>query len=104
MKSPPTAANDRLILSYAAKFVCLEPIQAGGYYYGAVAPLVKESTGVVIYNPQQFSGDVVQESRARPLEDPATTVQGVAPGKWVTVTLQPDYAFRVDCDDIAEAY
>ena len=98
----PAAANDRLILSYAAKFVCMEPIQAGGYYYGTVAPLVKESTGVVIHNPNSFPVTLYKKAVRAPLEDPATTVQGVAPGKWVTVTLQPDYAFRIDCDDITK--
>jgi hypothetical protein len=28
--------------------------------------------------------------------------QGLAPGKWKAVTLAPDYAFRIDCDDIAK--
>lgn len=98
----PAAANDRLILSYAAKFVCMEPLQAGMYYYGAVAPLVKESTGVVIHNPNSFPVTLYKKAVRAPVENPFTVEQGVAPGKWVTVTLQPDYAFRVDCDDIAK--
>ena len=98
----PAAANDRLILSYAAKFVCMEPIQPGAYYYGAVAPLVKESTGVVIHNPNSFPVTLYKKAVRAPVENPFTVEQGVAPGKWVTVTLQPDYAFRVDCDDIAK--
>ena len=28
--------------------------------------------------------------------------QGVEPGKWKAVTLKPDFAFRIDCDDIAK--
>ena len=98
----PAAANDRLILSYAAKFVCMKPIQPGSYYYGAVAPLVEESTGVVIHNPNSFPVMLYKKAVRAPVENPFTTAQGVAPGNWVTVTLQPDYAFRVDCDDIAK--
>ena len=96
-----TAATP-MILQYSAKFVCLEPIQPGSYYYGTVAPLVKESTGVVIHNPNSFNVVLYKKAVRAPVENPATTAQGVAPGKWVTVTLAPDYAFHIDCDDIAK--
>jgi hypothetical protein len=98
----PQAANDRLILQYAAKFVCMEPLQPGQYWYGAVAPLVKEATGVVIHNPNSFPVTLYKKAVRAPVENPNTIAQGVAPGKWVTVTLAPDYAFHVDCDDIAK--
>lgn len=101
-EAAPAAATDRLILSYAAKFVCMEPIQPGSYYYGVVAPLVKESTGVVIHNPNSFNVTLYKKAVRAPVENPNTTEQGEAPGKWVTVTLKPDYAFRIDCDDIAK--
>jgi len=96
-----TAATP-MILQYAAKFVCMEPLQPGAYYYGAAAPLVKEATGVVIHNPNSFSVTLYKKAVRAPVENPNTTAQGVAPGKWVTATLAPDYAFRIDCDDIAK--
>jgi len=96
------AAVAPMILQYSAKFVCMEPIQPGSYYYGAVAPLVKESTGVVIHNPNSFGVTLYKKAVRAPVENPNTTAQGVAPGKWVTVTLAPDYAFHIDCDDIAK--
>jgi hypothetical protein len=96
------AANTPMVLQYAAKFVCMEPIQPGAYHFGAVAPLVKESTGVVIHNPNSFPVTFYKKAVRAPVENPNTIEQGVAPGKWVTVTLKPDYAFRIDCDDIAK--
>lgn len=91
-----------MIMQYSAKFVCLEPLPAGTHYYGAVAPLTKESTGVVIHNPNNFPVTLYKKAVRAPVENPQTVAQGVAPGKWVTVTLAPDYAFHVDCDDIAK--
>lgn len=92
------AAQDPLVLSYAAKFVCLEPLPAGTYYYGAVAPLVKESTGVLVHNPNDFPVTLYKKAVRAPVEE----APPIAPGKWLTYTLGPDYAFRIDCDDIAK--
>jgi hypothetical protein len=92
------AAATPLILQYAAKFVCMEPLQPGAYYYGPAAPLVKESTGVVIHNPNSYPVRVYKKAvRASLEEDPP-----IAPGKWLSYTIGPDYAFRIDCDDIAK--
>jgi len=109
--APAASVSDRplaqtaaapMILQYSAKFVCMEPVPPGAYYYGAVAPLVKEATGVVIHNPNSFGVTLYKKAVRAPVENPNTTAQGVAPGKWVTVTLAPDYAFHIDCDDIAK--
>jgi hypothetical protein len=71
-------------------------LQPGQFYYGTAAPLVKEETGVLVHNPQAYSVTLYQKAvRARRLNAP-----DIAPGKWVTVTLRPDHAMRVDCDDI----
>jgi hypothetical protein len=95
-------AAARMIMQYSAKFVCLEPIQPGVYSYGSTVPLVKEATGVVIHNPNSFGVTLYKKAVRAPVENPNTIAQGVAPGKWVTVTLEPDYAFHIDCDDIAK--
>ena len=97
----PGAGKDPLILSYPAKFVCQEPLQPGTFYYGTVAPLVKEQTGILIHNSQPYTLTFYKKAVQAPTENPLTTAQGVAPGKWVTVTLAPDRAFRINCDDIA---
>ena len=48
-------ANDRLILSYAAKFVCTSALPPGTLWYdGLAAPIVNQETQVLIYNPHAF--------------------------------------------------
>jgi hypothetical protein len=96
------AAPENLILSYAAKFVCTQPLQPGTFFYGRNAPLVQQETQVLIHNPNGFPVTLFKKAVIAPVEDPNKPEQGVAPGKWRRVTLAPDYAFHVDCDDIAK--
>lgn len=49
------AANDRLILSYAAKFVCTEALPPGTFWYGLAAPIVDQETQVLVHNPHDFN-------------------------------------------------
>src|SRR3972149_3347571 len=46
-----------LIYSYGVKFTCLEPLQPGTVSFGTAAPVVKQTTEVVIHNPHRASGD-----------------------------------------------
>jgi hypothetical protein len=102
--------RDPLILSYAAKFVCQEALQPGQYWYGPAAPIVQQKTDVLIHNPNAFPVTLYKKAVAAPLEEfkpntqnpPEVVPQGEAPGKWYGVGLRPDYAFRIDCDDIAK--
>ena len=93
-----TAGNDPLVLSYAAKFVCQEPLQPGQFYYGTAAPIVEEQTGVLVHNSQPYTVTLYKKAVQARLE----TAPEIAPGAWVSVTLKPDHAIRIDCDDIAK--
>ncbi|MFN8533388.1 MAG: hypothetical protein U0556_07555 [Dehalococcoidia bacterium] len=86
-----------MVQSYAAKFVCLEPLPAGTLYYGAAAPLVKMATDVLIHNPNAFPITVYKKAVIAPLDG----VPEAAPGGWKKVEIKPDYAWRIDCDEIA---
>lgn len=96
------AANDNMILSYAAKFVCQSALKPGEFYYGLNAPIVKQETQVLVHNPNAFAVTIFKKAVLAPVENPTKVEQGVAPGKWVRVVLGPDYAFHVDCDDVAK--
>jgi hypothetical protein len=96
------AANEQVILSYAAKFVCTEALQPGQFWYGLNAPIIEQKTDVLVHNPNGYPVTLFKKAVLAPIEDPATIEQGVAPGKYVKVTLRPDYAFRINCDDIAK--
>ncbi|MFZ1755480.1 MAG: hypothetical protein WBO46_05410 [Caldilineaceae bacterium] len=91
------AADKRLILSYAAKFVCTAALPAGTFHYGLSAPIVEQETQVLIHNPHDFDITFYKKAVIAPLEDEAP----VAPGKWKELKLGPDYAVRINCDDIA---
>jgi hypothetical protein len=86
-----------MIISYAAKFVCLEPIQPGTVWYGAATPLVKEKTEVLIHNPNDFPVILYKKAVEASLEDDPP----IDPGGWKEVVIGPDYAIKVTCDDIA---
>lgn len=92
------AAGDPLILSYAAKFVCLEPLQPGQVSYSTVAPIVQENTDVAIHNPNDFTVTFYKKAVRAPLEN----LPPIEPGNWKRVNLRPDHAVRADCDDIAK--
>ena len=51
-----------------------------------------------MHNPNAFQVSVYKKAVRAPLED--TTP--VAPGAWKKLDIQPDYAWRIDCDDIAK--
>ncbi|RLT39397.1 MAG: hypothetical protein DWI57_10325 [Chloroflexi bacterium] len=89
--------NEKLILSYAAKFVCTEALPPGTFWYGLAAPIVNQETQVLIHNPHDFNITFYKKAVIAPLEDQAA----VAPGKWNELKLGPDYAVRINCDDIA---
>ncbi|MCI0521559.1 MAG: hypothetical protein L0Z70_15045 [Chloroflexi bacterium] len=92
----PTA-TDPLILSYAAKFVCTEALQPGMAYYGVAAPIVQQKTEVLLHNPNAFPVTFYKKAVR------ATNISGApaAPGAWTSKVLEPDYAVRIDCDEIA---
>jgi hypothetical protein len=94
----PAAADDPLILSYAAKFVCLESQPPGVVSYSKVAHLVKETTDVLIHNPNDFTVTFYKKATLAQVQSlgPAT------PGKWVKEELRPDEAIRVNCDEITK--
>ncbi len=96
------AAADTLILSYAAKFVCTESLQPGQTWYGAAAPIVQQKTGVLVHNPNGIPVQFYKKAVLAPVEKADQIEQGTLPGKWHPVVLLPDYAFQIDCDDIAK--
>ncbi len=95
-------ANEALIFSYAAKFVCTESLQPGQFFFGAAAPVVQQKTDVLVHNPSGYPVQFYKKAVLSPLERFNEVQQGVAPGAWRRVALQPDYSFRIDCDDIAK--
>ena len=99
----PDVANAEIgVYTYSAKFVCTESLQPGQFWYGAAAPIVQQKTDVLIHNPNAYPLSFYKKAVIAPVENPHQIEQGVAPGKWVRVYLAPDFAFRVDCDDIAK--
>lgn len=96
LAAPATAPTQ--IISYAAKFVCMLPLQPGTFYYGPVAPLVEETTGILIHNPNDFPVSLYKKAVRAPLEEAPT----IAPGNWKQFVLGPDRAFRINCDDITK--
>jgi hypothetical protein len=91
-------AAGKMVLSFAAKFVCLKPLQVGTLYYGTNAPLIEERTDVLIHNPNAYPISVYKKAVIAPIEDTPER----APGKWKKLDIKPDYAWRIDCDDIAK--
>ncbi len=96
------AALENLVWMYSAKFVCTEALKPGQYFYGVAAPIVQQSTDVLIHNPNAFPVRLYKKAVIAPLENFGLVEQGVEPGKWKAVSLKPDFAFRIDCDDIAK--
>lgn len=95
-------ALENLVWMYSAKFVCTEALKPGQYFYGVAAPIVQQSTDVLIHNPNAFPVRLYKKAVVAPLEVFDSVEQGVEPGKWKSVTLKSDFAFRIDCDDIAK--
>jgi hypothetical protein len=94
--------KDIPILSYAAKFVCLEPLQAGQLMIGPEAPILSQQTEVLIHNPQAFSVTFYKKAVRAPLESVHNSGVVFPPGEWHAENLKPDHALRVDCDEIAK--
>jgi hypothetical protein len=92
----PTAGQDPLILSYAAKFVCLEPLPPGTLFYGPVAPIVHERTDVLIHNPHDIPVTFYKKAVRAPVQGAPV----IPPGDWQQHLLEPDFAVREDCDGI----
>lgn len=95
------AANEVLIFSYAAKFVCHEPIQAVHVLTAFLVsnpPLIRDATDVVVHNPNGFPVTLYKKAVIAPLEEEPS----VEPGQWRQLALKPDHAVRIDCDDIAK--
>lgn len=96
------AAGEAFIYSYAAKFVCTEALPPGQFHYGLKAPIVQQKTDVLVHNPNGYPVELYKKAVVAPVQTFGQIPQGTAPGKWYRVTLSPDYAFRIDCDDIAK--
>ncbi|GAB4582163.1 MAG: hypothetical protein Fur0022_49210 [Anaerolineales bacterium] len=93
-----TMPQDPMILSYAAKFVCMQPLLPGTLYYGPVAPIVLEQTGVLIHNPHDFPVTFYKKAVLATTQ----TAPPSPPGPWHAHTLEPDFAIREDCDGITQ--
>jgi hypothetical protein len=96
------AANPSLVLSYAAKFVCTKALGPGQYHYGLAAPIVQQTTDILVHNPTAFPVRFYKKAVIAPLENHNAIPQGTKPGGWKEVVLEPDFAFRIDCNDIAQ--
>ncbi len=85
------------VKQYAAKFVCLEPLQPGQVFIGPTAPVVKEATDVLIHNPQASTVIFYKKAVRAAIEGAPT----IPPGAWNREILEADRAMKVDCDEIA---
>jgi hypothetical protein len=98
----PAAADDPLILSYAAKFVCLEPVQAATFpsapWFKTKVPIVQEETDVLIHNPNDFTVTFYKKATLAQVQ----SLGPAKPGDWVKEELPPDGAIRVNCDEITK--
>jgi hypothetical protein len=92
------AQTDPLIISYPAKFTCLEPLQAGQIFFGVAAPLVRETTTVELHNPQSYP--VTAYAQAVRGRVPAGSE--IVPAAWSTVTIKAGQAVRLDCNEVAK--
>jgi hypothetical protein len=95
------AANEVLIFSYAAKFVCHEPIQAAPLltdFLMSKPPLIRDTTDVLVHNPNGSPLTFYKKAVLAPLEEEPP----IDPGNWRQFVLKPDHAVRIDCDDIAK--
>jgi hypothetical protein len=92
------ADAEKLIFSYAAKFVCQEPVPAATVYFGRTVPLVRESTDVLVHNPNGFEVGFYEKVVLAPL----ASAGPADPGHWREVRLKSDYAMRLDCDEITK--
>ncbi len=88
---------ETLVFSYAAPFVCQEPIPIATVSYGTRVPLVREATDVLVHNPNAFG---VTFYKKAVLAAPEST-DPPEPGGWHRFDLRPDHAMRMDCDEIA---
>lgn len=92
-----TSAQDPLILSYPAKFVCQETLRPGELYYGFYPPVVKQTTNVLVHNPNAYPITFYRKAVLARL----TNQSAMTPTLWYSVTLQPDHSIRFTCDDVA---
>lgn len=99
---PEGPLAEGMILSYSSKFVCTAALRPGQFWFGPAAPIVQQETQVLVHNPNAFPVRLFKKAVIAPIEKFDSVPQGVPPGKWRQVTLQPDYAFHIDCDDIAK--
>lgn len=91
-------AGGTLVLSYASKFVCTAALQPGQMWYGTDAPIVHEETEIAIHNPNDHPVVLFKKAVLAPIEDGPI----IPPGDWREYDLEPNFAFRIDCDDITK--
>jgi hypothetical protein len=70
----------------------------GTVSFGQSVPLVLESTDVLVHNPNGFAVTYYE----KPVLAPLASSEPKDPGKWREVQLKPDYAVRLDCDEITK--
>lgn len=89
-------SGDPLIFSYPARFVCMEAAQ--GLSLSNTPALIREQTEVVIHNPNEYPVTYYRKAvRARTEAEAASP-----PGAWGSVTIDPDHAIRMNCDNVAK--
>lgn len=88
--------DGELALYYPVKFICSDSLQAGEFWHGPSAPIVQQTTQILIHNPHDYPIDIFKRAMLAPVEETHPEM----PGSWLPYALGPGEAFRIDCEDI----
>jgi len=93
-------ADDEVVLSYSAKFVCTATQPPGVPFYGAVAPVVQQTTEILVHNPNDYPVEISKVANLSPVEPPDAEIPTPLP--WIPYGPIPaGGSFSIDCNDIS---
>ena len=98
---PQFDPEDKVVLSYAAKFVCTIAQPAGVPFYGPAAPIVQQTTEILVQNPNDYPVEVSKVANLSLLEP--EDVGSIETLPWIPYGLiPPGGSFTIDCKDISQ--
>jgi hypothetical protein len=94
------AADGEVVLSYAAKFVCTAAQPAGVPFYGTAAPIVQQTTEILVHNPNDHPVEISKIAYLSPVEPIGAELPDPMP-MLPYGFIPPGASFSIDCSDIA---
>ena len=92
--------DGEVVLSYATKFVCTKAQPAGVPFYGPTAPIVQQTTEVLVQNPNDYPVEISKVFNLSPVEPNDPGIIETTP--WIPYGfIPPGGSFTIDCDDIS---